>query len=55
MGLGYACVCVWSRVFVCGCLQRDGRTALYIASQEGKEEVMEVLVAAGAAVNAAMV
>ncbi len=53
------CVCIsvsaWSRVCVCECVQRDGRTALYQASAEGKEEVVEVLVSSGAAVNAAEV
>ncbi len=51
---GY-CVCARSRVCGCECVQRDGRTALYQASQEGKEEVVEVLVSSGAAVNAAEV
>ncbi len=46
---GHASVCVSV------CLQRDGRTALYIASQQGKGEVVEVLVSSGAAVNAARV
>ncbi len=55
MGLGYACVCVRSRSVYVGCLQRDGRTSLYQASGNGKEEVVEVLVSAGAALNAAMV
>jgi hypothetical protein len=58
------CGCVWvlrvyavTRVCDCvnECVQRDGRTALYQASQEGKEEVVEVLVLSGAAVNAAEV
>ncbi len=49
------CVYGRSRVCVCECVQRDGRTALYIASQKGKGEVVEVLVSSGAAVNAAMV
>jgi hypothetical protein len=40
---------------LCECGQRDGRTALHIASQEGREEVVEVLVSSGAAVNAAEV
>ncbi len=44
-------VCAVNRV-CCECVQRDGRTALYVASQEGKEEVVEVLVSSGAAVNA---
>jgi hypothetical protein len=44
-----------SRVFVYECVQRDGRTALYIASANGKEEAVEVLVSSGAAVNAATV
>ncbi len=51
---GY-CVCVRSRVCVCECVQRDGRMALYQASQQGKDEVVEVLVSSGAAVNAARV
>ena len=51
---GY-CVCARSTVCVCECVQRDGRTALYQASQEGKDEVVEVLVSSGAAVNAATV
>ncbi len=51
MGLGIACV----RGHVSVCLQRDRRTALYQASGNGKEEVVEMLVSAGAAVNAAMV
>ncbi len=50
--LGIACVRGHARVYVSVCLQRDGRTALYIASQEGEEEVVEVLVSSGAAVNA---
>ncbi len=52
------CVCVWV-LRVCAvtrvcmeCVQRDGRTALYQASQQGKEEMVEVLVSSGAAVNA---
>jgi hypothetical protein len=48
---GY-CVCARSRVCVCVCVQRDGRTSLYQASAKGKEEVVEVLVSSGAAVNA---
>ncbi len=46
---GHACV------YVSVCLQRDGRTALYQASQQGKDEVVEVLLSSGAAVNAARV
>jgi hypothetical protein len=49
------CVCARSRVCVCYCVQRDGSTALYQASANGKEEVVEVLVTSGAAVNAAEV
>ena len=45
-GLSRICVCA------CECVQRDGRTALYQASAKGKEEVVEVLVSSGAAVNA---
>jgi hypothetical protein len=55
------CGCVWV-LHVCAvtrvcmeCVQRDGRTALYVASQQGKEEVVGVLVSSGAAVNAATV
>ncbi len=48
-------VCARSTVCVCECVQRDGRTALYIASANGEEEVVEVLVSSGAAVNAATV
>ena len=51
---GY-CVCARTRVCVCECVQRDGRAALYRASAKGKEEVVEVLVSSGAAVNAAKV
>ncbi len=60
--LGLRCGCVWvlrvcavMRVYVRVCLQRDGRTALFQASQQGKDEVVEVLVSSGAAVNAAEV
>ena len=49
------CLHARSRVCGCECVQRDGRTALYQASQQGKEEVVEVLVSSGAAVNAAEV
>ncbi len=48
-------MCARPCVCVCECLQRDGRTALYQASANGKDEVVEVLVSSGAAVNAAMV
>ncbi len=51
---GY-CVCERSCVCVCDCVQRDGTTALWIASQQGKDDVVEVLVSSGAAVNAARV
>ncbi len=51
---GY-CVCAVTRVYVSLCLQRDGRTALCVASANGKEEVVKVLVSSGAAVNAATV
>jgi hypothetical protein len=51
---GY-CVCAVTRVSVSVCLQRDGRTALCVASANGKEEVVKVLVSSGAAVNAATV
>jgi hypothetical protein len=47
-------VCAVNRV-LCECVQLDWRSALYIASQEGKDEVVEVLVSSGAAVNAATV
>ncbi len=49
------CVCAVPCVWMCECAQRDGRTALHIASANGKEEVLEVLVSSGAAVNAASV
>ncbi len=49
------CVHARLRVCACACVQRDGRTALYTASANGKEEVVEVLVSSGAAVNAATV
>jgi hypothetical protein len=53
---GYCvCDCIHACVYVSVCLQRDGRTALYQASANGKDEVVEVLVSSGAAVNAAMV
>ena len=50
--LGVACVRGQPCVYVSVCLQRDGRSALYVASANGKEEVVEVLVSSGAAVNA---
>jgi hypothetical protein len=53
--LGSACVRGHACVYVSVCLQRDGCTALYQASANGKEEVVEVLVSFGAAVNAATV
>ncbi len=53
--LGIACVRGHLCVYVSVCLQRDGRTALYVASSNGEEEVVEVLVSSGAAVNAARV
>ncbi len=53
--LGIACVRGHACLYVRVCLQRDGRTALYQASQQGKEEVVEVLVSSGAAVNAVTV
>ena len=53
--LGIACVRGHACLYVRVCLQRDGRTALYQASQQGKEEVVEVLVSYGAAANVAEV
>ncbi len=53
--LGIACVRGHACVYVSVCLQRDGCTALYVASANGEEEVVEVLVSYGAAANAAEV
>ena len=57
----FMCViaCEWAIVVLCDrvCVvwQTDGATPLYIASQEGHDEVVRALVGAGAAVNQATV
>ncbi len=52
---GIVCVRGHAYLYVIMCLQRDGRTSLYQASANGKEEVVVVFLLSGAAVNAAEV